>query len=109
MHQRYQLDEIPEAVFATARSVDRYTDSIDRQYAMACALLDAAPKWQAIDTAPKDGTHLLLLTADGEHVEGWWDHLRINFYKSQRGSASFDPANASGEWVTMHPDQTGDN
>lgn len=28
--------------------------------------------WQTIETAPKDGTHILLFIED-QAVEGWWD------------------------------------
>jgi hypothetical protein len=56
--------------------------------------------WKSMDTAPQDGTHLLLLTSDFGPVEGWWDANRINFYKSQKGWASHDPKHALGEWCS---------
>ncbi len=28
--------------------------------------------WQPIETAPKDGAHIILLI-DGNAIEGWWD------------------------------------
>lgn len=56
--------------------------------------------WQPIDTAPKDGTHVILLTADFGAVEGWWEVSVTNFYKSQVGWASFDPDNMQGDWVS---------
>ena len=57
-------------------------------------------EWQKLETAPKDGTHVLLLTHDFGVVEGYWDTLAINFYKSQKGWASYDPDNMLGEWVS---------
>jgi hypothetical protein len=57
--------------------------------------------WQSLDAAPKDGTHILLLTSDFGAVEGWWDGSVTNFYKSQKGWASYDPDNAQGDWVSI--------
>lgn len=56
--------------------------------------------YQPIETAPKDGTRILLLTSDFGAVEGWWDSRVTNFYKSQKGWASYDPKNARGDWVS---------
>lgn len=57
--------------------------------------------WQPIETAPKDGTSILLLSADSIIYEGWWDNRVPNFYKSQEGWASYDPDNAQGDWVAL--------
>jgi hypothetical protein len=56
--------------------------------------------WRRISTAPRDGTHVLLLTSDFGAVEGWWNANIPNFYKSQEGWASYDPENAQGDWVS---------
>jgi hypothetical protein len=56
--------------------------------------------WRPIDTAPRDGTHILLRTADFGAVEGWWETSVTNFYKSQEGWASYDPENMQGDWVS---------
>lgn len=56
--------------------------------------------WRPIETAPKDGTNILLLTSDFGAVEGWWDKNETNFYKSQKGWASYDPDNQQGDWVS---------
>lgn len=58
------------------------------------------PAWRAMDAAPRDGTHILLLTSDFGVVEGWWSDEVQNFYKSQVGWASYDPENAQGDWVS---------
>lgn len=56
--------------------------------------------WQDIETAPTDGTKILLLTSDFGAVEGWWDTKVENYYKSRKGSASYDPDNAHGDWTS---------
>lgn len=68
--------------------------------AMATALLQQ--QWRPMDTAPRDGTRILLLTGDFEAVTGWWDGEVENFYKSCKGSASYepDPAHRKGDWVS---------
>lgn len=53
-----------------------------------------------IETAPRDGTHIILFTYDFGAVEGWWDVSVINFYKSQKGWPSYDPDNMQGDWVS---------
>ena len=60
-----------------------------------------ANEWQPIETAPKDGTPVLLLSTDSIIYEGWWDERVQNFYKSQEGWASYDPENAQGDWVAL--------
>lgn len=56
--------------------------------------------WRPIDDAPRDGTHILLLTGDFGVVEGFWSDAAENFYKSQKGWASYDPENTTGDWVS---------
>ena len=53
-----------------------------------------------MDTAPRDGTPILVLTHDFGWVEAWWDKTVQNFYKSQKDFASYDPENAQGDWVS---------
>lgn len=36
--------------------------------------------WKTMDTAPKDGTHIILL-CEGQAIEGYWSE---NFYKPER-------------------------
>ena len=50
---------------------------------------------------PFDGYPVLLRTFDGDHIQGHWDPTRPNFYKSMQGSASYDPENMMGEWVSF--------
>lgn len=57
-------------------------------------------KWQPIESAPKDGTHILLLSSDFGAVEGWWDEDETNFYKSQEGWASYDADDMKGDWIS---------
>lgn len=57
-------------------------------------------KWQKMDTAPKTGEHILILTGDFGIVEGWWDETVTNYYASQEGWACYDPENMQGDWVT---------
>lgn len=63
-----------------------------------------AQKYHEMDTAPKDGSHILVCVADGYWVEAWWDKEQTNFYKSQEGWASYDPANMQGDWVSHFSD-----
>jgi hypothetical protein len=35
-------------------------------------------EWRTIESAPKDGTHVLLL-ADGLAIEGWWQAYKTFF------------------------------
>jgi hypothetical protein len=57
-------------------------------------------KIEPMDTAPRDGTHILVLTHDFGWVEAWWDESVTNFHKSQPGFASYDPENMQGDWVS---------
>ncbi len=56
--------------------------------------------WRPISSAPKDGSRIIVLTADEMAVEAFWDASVTNFYKSQDGWASYDPENAQGDWVS---------
>lgn len=60
-------------------------------------------KWKAMDSAPRDGTRILIKTGDFGIVEGWWDVAATNFYASQEGWASYDPDNMQGDWVSDWP------
>lgn len=71
-----------QAVIEVVRWVtESYYDNIDigpTQFGAlwdALARYDAAPKdeWQPIETAPKDGTKILLLGIDGECEVGFWN------------------------------------
>ena len=66
----------------------------------AAERLEEMSGWRSIITAPRNGTRILLLTSDFGAVEGWWNKDVANFYKSQRGWASYDPENATGDWVS---------
>lgn len=67
------------------------------------AMLDAlcVLSFASITTAPRDGSMLALLTSDGEIVTGFWDDTVTNFYASQIGWKSYDPAKQRGDWVSM--------
>lgn len=56
--------------------------------------------WRKMDSAPRTGEHILLLTSDFGIVEGWWDASVTNFYASQEGWACYDPENMQGDWVS---------
>ena len=58
-------------------------------------------EWMPIETAPKDGSDILLWTSDQVVHQGFWDANTTNFYKSQEGWASYDPDNAKGEWISL--------
>jgi hypothetical protein len=64
-------------------------------------------RFRPISTAPKDGTHMLLLTGNGDVVSGWWDASVKNFYKSNPAFAVYDPDDHMGDWVCNW--HTGDN
>lgn len=59
---------------------------------------------QPMDTAPTDGTDIWILTSDFGWVEGHWCAETEDFYKSQKGWASYDPENSMGTWVTNYGD-----
>jgi hypothetical protein len=56
--------------------------------------------WQNMDSAPKTGEAILVLTSDFGIVTAYWDASVQNFYKSQEGWASYDPDNAQGDWIS---------
>lgn len=46
--------------------------------------------WQSIETAPKDGTELLIVTSDGKYYAAFW-HLALKRWMNQDGFVvSFD-------------------
>jgi hypothetical protein len=79
-------------------------DQLMAVHAASCAKradeLHSESPFKPMGIAPKDGSPILLLTADFGVVEGRWDASVPNFYKSQKGWASYDPANAQGDWVS---------
>ncbi len=56
--------------------------------------------WQGMESAPRTGEHIMVLTSDFGVVTARWDASVENFYKSQVGWASHDPDNAQGDWVS---------
>lgn len=58
-------------------------DGLDLRDALL-ARIDAAlaePQWRPIETAPKDGTQLLLVSEDGVQVVGYWGkHNHVPLY-----------------------------
>lgn len=77
-----------------------FREILDNPPAPTSALRALLGGWRSMTTAPRDGTEILLLTADFGVVQGWWDEGETNFYKSQNGWASYDPENQLGEWVS---------
>lgn len=60
-----------------------------------------AQGWRPIETAPKDGRPIIVLTADDMVTDARWDPNVVNFYKSQKGWASYDPENMQGDWCSL--------
>jgi hypothetical protein len=58
-------------------------------------------EWQKIETAPRDGTAVIVLTVDGEIAPAKWDALVPSFYKNIVGSASYEEG-AMGDWVYLN-------
>jgi hypothetical protein len=58
--------------------------------------------WQPMESAPTDGTHIIILTSDFGAVECYWDEKTIDFYKSKPTTAVYDPENMHGTWVTTN-------
>lgn len=71
-----------------------------RRSGAASPAAGAVITWRDMGSAPRDGTHILVVTADFGVVEAWWDPAVPTFYKSQEGWASYDPENAQGDWVS---------
>ena len=65
--------------------------------------------WQTMESAPKTGESIIVLTADGYAIEAQWDADCLDFYKSQKGWDSYDPANALGTWITYAVAMIGDD
>jgi hypothetical protein len=64
------MSDIPEAILSRAREI--YEGSWpDPVRAIAEALMEASQQWQPIETAPKDGTRMLLRLSNGEVFSGW--------------------------------------
>lgn len=56
--------------------------------------------WQPIETAPQDGTRIIILTSQWGAVEGYWDATAPDFYKSRPDWPSYDPNAPLGAWVS---------
>lgn len=88
----------------TLKTVDRILAALSVSLISLGDLDSAAPgratEWRDLDCAPLDGTPVILLTSDFGAIEGWWEVTVPNFYKSQKGWASYDPDNAQGDWVS---------
>lgn len=64
---------------------------------------------RSMDTAPTDGTYIMLRTQDDDWVEGRWCAETDDFYKSnKRFAAVYDPENCKGTWVANYGDSDGD-
>lgn len=61
---------------------------------------ESSTDWQRMESAPKTGERILVLTSDFGIVTAYWDATVQNFYKSRKGWASYDPENAQGDWVS---------
>jgi hypothetical protein len=94
------LAQVAQATARQSQDWDNFADICRSLIKQALAAGKAALR--PIETAPRDGTSILLLTADFGFVEGWWDDGVTNFYKSQVGWASYepDPAKQRGDWVS---------
>ncbi|KZC97189.1 MULTISPECIES: hypothetical protein [Thalassospira] len=77
----------------------RYT----KVFLRACRVLDVLNVGREMDSAPTDGTTILLQTSDFGWVEGFWNVHVANFYKSQACCACYDPDNAQGDWCAVMP------
>jgi hypothetical protein len=55
--------------------------------------------WRGMDTAPRDGTHILLLI-DGAVIEGWWDPFWDRFERSD--GSIYEPSEWSVASLASH-------
>lgn len=67
-------------------------------------------KPRPMQTAPTDGTVILIQTSEGRWLEGYWDAEQQDFYKSDPYFAGvYDPENCIGTWVAVYyADESGD-
>jgi hypothetical protein len=70
-------------------------DRIDQ----ALTALAEIDQWRDIETAPRDGTHILLLTSDCGAVEGFWNPDILNYYKNSEYCIDYQPG-TKGEWCS---------
>jgi hypothetical protein len=80
-----------------------------QKFAAARSLIAAAAsfsgcrmgRWRKMETAPLDGTDVLVLTGDFGAVQAWYRADVPNFYRSNPKFHSYDPANMMGDWCSM--------
>lgn len=63
----------------------------DEAYAIADSIMALLPGWQPIETAPKDGTRVLLYRPGEQIIGYWWRGADDEYWNAARGLEFYGP------------------